>query len=211
MRRLEDKIALVTGGAAGIGRAIAETFAREGARVVIADRDGDAAGAVAQAITKSNGAAVAHRVDVTDTEEVLGLGVGDIDALAEEVLVEVLDLLVAREEHEAAAVARGSQEVVDVVIAHRCRYVGRDANLIASDGRHVRPPSSKLRTGGWCSALQANGAVCDHRTGYANQPTCARSGRPRGHGNGARQRSCLRIVVCGMRVSSLMNSSPSAV
>jgi NAD(P)-dependent dehydrogenase (short-subunit alcohol dehydrogenase family) len=73
MRRLEDKVALVTGGAAGIGRAIAETFAREGARVIIADRDDEAARAVAEAITKSNGAAMAHRVDVTDTVEVKAL------------------------------------------------------------------------------------------------------------------------------------------
>ena len=70
MRRLEDKIALVTGGGAGIGRAIAETFAREGAHVVIADRDGEAAQATADAITKSNGAATAHQVDVTDTPQV---------------------------------------------------------------------------------------------------------------------------------------------
>jgi len=73
MRRLEDKIALVTGGGAGIGRAIAETFAREGAHVVLADRDGEAAREVADAIVKSNGSAQAETVDVTDTEQVKAL------------------------------------------------------------------------------------------------------------------------------------------
>ena len=73
MRRLEDKVALITGGGAGIGRAMAETFAREGASVVIADRDEAAAQEVADAIVKSNGAAQAYAVDVSSTDEIKAL------------------------------------------------------------------------------------------------------------------------------------------
>ena len=73
MQRLEDKIALITGGGAGIGRAMAETFAREGASVVIADRDEAAAQEVADAIVKSNGSAQAYAVDVSSTDEVKAL------------------------------------------------------------------------------------------------------------------------------------------
>ena len=73
MRRLEDKITLVTGSGAGIGRAIAETFAREGAFVVVADRDGEAAKEAAQAIVMANGAASSHEVDVTDSAQVKSL------------------------------------------------------------------------------------------------------------------------------------------
>jgi NAD(P)-dependent dehydrogenase (short-subunit alcohol dehydrogenase family) len=79
MRRLEDKIALVTGSGAGIGRAIATIFAREGAHVFVADLDGDAAKEVADTIVKSNGAATPSTVDVTDTEQVKALmrAIGD--------------------------------------------------------------------------------------------------------------------------------------
>lgn len=70
MRRLEDRIALITGGGAGIGRSIAVTFAREGAEVVIADRNGEAAEAVAAEIVRGNGAATARQADVTDTAQV---------------------------------------------------------------------------------------------------------------------------------------------
>ena len=60
--RLQDRVAIVTGGAAGIGAAIARAFHGEGARVVVADRDASQAEATAQALGER---ALAIAVDVT--------------------------------------------------------------------------------------------------------------------------------------------------
>jgi NAD(P)-dependent dehydrogenase (short-subunit alcohol dehydrogenase family) len=65
--RLRDKVAIVTGSAAGIGRATAELFVREGARVVVADRDGAGAEEVARAL---GAAALASATDVCRADEV---------------------------------------------------------------------------------------------------------------------------------------------
>jgi acetoin reductase-like protein len=64
--RLEGKVAIVTGGAQGIGRASALRFASEGASVVVADLQGDGANAVADEITGNGGKAFGIAVDVRD-------------------------------------------------------------------------------------------------------------------------------------------------
>ena len=64
--RLEGKVAIVTGAAQGMGRAIALRYAQEGAKVVVADLNLEKAEGVAQDINGSDGQAEAVRVDVRD-------------------------------------------------------------------------------------------------------------------------------------------------
>ena len=68
--RLGGKVAIVTGGGSGIGRACAVRFAREGARVGVVDLDADAAGAVADEIVDQGGTAIAIRGDASRESDV---------------------------------------------------------------------------------------------------------------------------------------------
>lgn len=68
--KLKDKVCIVTGSASGIGKEIAQTYAREGGKVVIADLNKDAAQAVADEITQAGGVAMAVSMDVTNEDQV---------------------------------------------------------------------------------------------------------------------------------------------
>jgi 3-oxoacyl-[acyl-carrier protein] reductase len=83
--RLEDKTALVTGAGSGIGKCIAETYAREGARVALADINGEAVKSAARSIGNN---AIALRCDVSKK--------ADIDGMVEATLAAfgALDILV---------------------------------------------------------------------------------------------------------------------
>lgn len=69
MSKFENKVALVTGGASGIGEAIAKRLASEGAKVVVADINDDAAKDVAAAIEAAGGVAASFRQDVASKED----------------------------------------------------------------------------------------------------------------------------------------------
>jgi 2-hydroxycyclohexanecarboxyl-CoA dehydrogenase len=70
MGRLQDKVAVITGGGGGIGGATSARFAQEGARVAVLDRNLEAAQAVAQRILGEGGAALAVECDITDRASV---------------------------------------------------------------------------------------------------------------------------------------------
>ncbi len=94
--RLKDKVAIVTGSASGIGKAIATVYAREGARVAIADLNTDAAEATAKALRGTGGQAMGVAMDVTD-ENAVNAGVavvvkawGGVDVLVSNAGIQIV-------------------------------------------------------------------------------------------------------------------------
>jgi len=87
--RLQDKVAVVTGAGSGIGKQIAVVFAREGAKVVVADLNAEAAEATARDLDPSGQRAIGVAMDVTDE--------GQVDAGMQRVIDQfgALDVLVS--------------------------------------------------------------------------------------------------------------------
>lgn len=71
--KLQNKVAIISGGASGMGACIAQLFAHEGAKVIIGDIDDEKASDVALKVEKAGGRALARELDVIDENQVLGL------------------------------------------------------------------------------------------------------------------------------------------
>lgn len=80
--RLKGKVAIITGGASGIGQATAELFSEEGAKVVVPDTDGKAGEATAQKIWDQLGTAFVIRADISKEDDARKISTGAVEALA---------------------------------------------------------------------------------------------------------------------------------
>jgi len=80
MQNVRDKVAVVTGGASGIGLAMAERFAREGMKLVLADVEKDALDEVTARFQKDGVEVLAVETDVSDAEQMDALGAATLDA-----------------------------------------------------------------------------------------------------------------------------------
>jgi 3-hydroxybutyrate dehydrogenase len=94
--KLQGKSAIVTGAASGIGRGIADRYAREGARVAIADLNAEAAESAAAEIRKAGGEAIGVAMDVVD-EDAVNAGVeavvkewGSVDILVSNAGIQIV-------------------------------------------------------------------------------------------------------------------------
>jgi len=135
MKRFEDQVAIVTGGASGIGQATARRLAGEGAAVVIADVNGEGAGGVARSISEGGGRAIALQVDVTDAPGVRAMTEQAIAAFGK------IDILVSNAGWDRAGpFADTDEELWDRVIA--INYRGHLATC------HAALPHMRERGGG---------------------------------------------------------------
>ncbi len=146
--RLDGKTALVTGAGSGIGKCIAETYVREGARVALADIDGDAAKSVARALGNN---AIAVRCDVTrrsDIDAALAetlAAFGDLDILvnnagATHVNKPMLDISEAEFDRIFDVNVKGVFMFCQAVVPHfRKRQGGAIINIGSTAGLRPRP------------------------------------------------------------------------
>jgi NAD(P)-dependent dehydrogenase (short-subunit alcohol dehydrogenase family) len=104
--RLDQKVAIVTGAASGIGRASAMRMAAEGARVVVADRNGEGAEAVTEEITSAGGTAIASTTDIGEEGQIEAMIAAAVDTYGR------LDVL-----HNNAALTDASAHAQDMTVA----------------------------------------------------------------------------------------------
>jgi NAD(P)-dependent dehydrogenase (short-subunit alcohol dehydrogenase family) len=143
--RLNGKVAVITGGASGIGRATAELFASEGARVVLFDRNTAAGEETVTAIRQASGEVSFVRGDVTigaDAERAIEIArerYGQVDVLMNNAAISVgnsaLDIDEPTWDWNFAVVLKGAYHFVRATLPHmRARHQGAIVNIASVNG-----------------------------------------------------------------------------
>ncbi len=161
MDKLEGKVAIVTGGAAGIGKATALLFAEEGAKVIVADRDEENGRRVAEQIIRSGGKGIFLPVDVSRPDEVEAMVRTVVETYGR------LDVL-----HNNAGVEGERAPTADCTLENWDRVIGINLRGVFLGMKYGIPAMVKQGGGSIINTASVAGLV-----GVANMPAyCASKG-----------------------------------
>jgi len=137
--RLEGKVALITGSGSGMGRAAAELFAREGARVTVTDVDAAAGAETVAAVQAAGGEAIFVRADVSQWSDCEAMVAATVDAFGG------LHVLY----NNAGVDSRGSVAVAEEADWDRCFAVNVKGTFLTSQAalRHMDKGASIINQG----------------------------------------------------------------
>jgi NAD(P)-dependent dehydrogenase (short-subunit alcohol dehydrogenase family) len=158
--KLENRVAVITGAGSGIGRACAREFAKEGARVVIADIDSAAASETLRAIGVAGGTAMAVETDVSSADAVQKLveqtlgAYSQVDVLINNAAIQVSktveETTVEEWEREIAVNLGGVFLCSKFFIPHLRKTKGAIINMASVNGFFVEPMCA-----GYCATKAA--------------------------------------------------------
>ncbi len=165
--RLQGKVAIITGGGKGIGKAIAVAFAREGATVVIASRTTSALQQACKEIIDSGGKAIYVQTDVSDEKQAQRLVAETIKQFGQ------VDILVNN-----SGVSGPTSRVVDMDLAQWNETLAVDLTGSMICAREVLKNMIERRSGNIINVVSEAGRSADGRSGYPMRAAycCAKMG-----------------------------------
>jgi NAD(P)-dependent dehydrogenase (short-subunit alcohol dehydrogenase family) len=153
--RLQGRVAIITGGGKGIGRAIATAFAREGATVVIASRTISALEQTCKEINNNGGKATYVQTDVSDEKQVQRLVAETIRQFGQ------VDILVNN-----SGISGPTSRVVDMDLSQWNETLSVDLTGSMLCAREVLKDMIDRRTGAIINIVSEGGRSADGRSGY---------------------------------------------